>query len=191
MESIQDVHMKHRCMWLSVMCGLSVYTWYNYSLYEPIQTDLYTPYVLNGAIFICYLSWDTYKMIMDARLYRTDLLIHHNTALIITCSCITTTPLQMSNYMIMESISLLNYPLRDYPQILNLYRTAIIISLRMPLSVWFWIYYNPKYGLPVLQQALTPSHYIWLKCILNSYWFFLLYDLFILYKIYKPKKIKK
>ncbi len=33
MESIQDIHMKHRCMWLSVMCGLSVYTWYNYSLY--------------------------------------------------------------------------------------------------------------------------------------------------------------
>ena len=45
MESIQDVHMKHHCRWLSVMCGLSTYTWYNYSLYVHIEISISMPYV--------------------------------------------------------------------------------------------------------------------------------------------------
>lgn len=188
---IQDLHMKYRCMWLWVMCGLSTYTWYNYSLYDPIQTDLYTPYVLNGAIFICYLSWDTYKMIMDARLYRTDLLIHHAVAMTVTVSCIRTIPLHMSNYMILEAISLFNYPLRNYPDLLNHYRTFIILTLRMPMTTWFAVYYFPSYDLPQLKLTISPIHCNWMIFMSNLTYAFLLYDLFILYKIYKPKKIKK
>lgn len=187
---IQDLHMKYRCMWLWVMCGLSTYTWYNYSLYDPIQTDLYTPYVLNGAIFICYLSWDTYKMIMDARLYRTDLLIHHVVAMTVTVSCIRTIPLHMSNYMILEAISLFNYPLRNYPGLLNHYRTFIILTLRMPMTTWFVVYYFPSYDLPQLKLTISPIHCNWMIFMNNLTYAFLLYDFFILYKIYKPKKIK-
>ncbi len=188
---VRDIHMKYRCIWISVMCGLSTYTWINYSLFEPIEISVYTPYVINGIIFLSYLTWDTYKMLTDSRLYRTDLMIHHGIAITVTVSCITTTPLHMSNYMIAELISLLNYPLRNYINLLNYYRTFIIITLRIPLTIWFLRYYSIYYNLPRLKLILSPNHYIWMEFITIFSNVFILYDLFILYKIYKPKKIKQ
>jgi hypothetical protein len=127
---------------------------------------------------------------MDSRLYRTDLMIHHAVAMTVTVSCITTIPLHMSNYMIAEAISLLNYPLRNYPEWLNHYRTFIILTLRMPLTIWLAFYYAPLYEIPHLKMTLSPIHFQWMTFMNNLTYMFLLYDFFILYKIYKPKKIK-
>ena len=46
-KQIQIKHMKYRCCFISVMCGMSLYSWYNYSLFNPITNDFFTPYYQN------------------------------------------------------------------------------------------------------------------------------------------------
>jgi hypothetical protein len=74
---IQTEHMKYRCYFISVMCGMSLYNWYNYSLFDPIDNSFFTPYYQNCILMLFYLGWDTYHMIRTPILFRTDLMIHH------------------------------------------------------------------------------------------------------------------
>ncbi len=186
---IQHEHMKKRCMFISAMCGLSLYGWYNYSLFEPIDNGFFNPYYQNGLLFLFYLGWDTYHMSTSITLYRTDLVIHHVFAFILTSSSLNNCALHMSNYMIMECISLMNYTWRNNPHILNIYRTACILLVRMPLSLWFWIHYHPTYVFPYWELTRTPNHYLYLYWLYKSTCFFLFYDMLILWKIYKIKPV--
>lgn len=191
MMDVQTEHMKYRCCFISAMCGMSMYTWYNYSLFDPVNNDVFTPYYQNGLFFLFYLLWDTYHMTLStnrAILFRTDLLIHHLFATIITVSSLNTTALQMSNYMIMECISLMNYTWRNNPRILNIYRTVCIVFLRIPLTLWFWFYYHPNYSFPYWKLTRSENHYLYLYWLYKCSCFFTFYDMLILWKLYKPKK---
>jgi hypothetical protein len=178
---IREEHMKHRCYFISAMCGLSLYNWLNYSLFDPINTEFFTPYNQNGVLFLFYLTWDTYHMINNRLLYRTDLLIHHGAAFIITANSINHNGLQMSHYMILECISLMNYVWRHNPQLLNAYRTACILLIRLPLTFWFWLYYNPTFLYPRWIETDCSMNII----ISKAMCFFIVYDIYILWKIYK------
>ena len=187
---IQMRHMKHRCYFISTMCSLSLYCWFNYSLFEPVNNDFFTPYYQNCILMLVYLSWDTYHMVTKQVLYRTDLMIHHFITLIVYVSGINYATLQISNVLIMECISLMNYTWRNSPLLLKLYRTLCIFGIRIPLSLWFWLYYNPYIADPHLKKTQSYTLYLFLSTIYNVYFFFILYDVFILWKLYQPKKIK-
>lgn len=188
---VQNEHMKNRCYFISVMCGMSLYNWYNYTLFDPINNDFFTPYYQNCLLMLFYLGWDMYHMIHTPVLFRTDLMVHHSITTIVYLSYINNTALQASNVLIMECVSLMNYVWRNNPQLLKLYRTLCIILIRMPLSFWFWLYYNPKIIIPYFKLTRTYNHYLYLYTLGNIYMFFIVYDMFILWKLYKPKQQKQ
>lgn len=186
---IQIEHMKHRTYFISAMCGISLYTWYNYSLFDAINNSFFTPYYQNCLLMLIYLGWDTYHMITTPILFRTDLMIHHSITTVVYLSYINNTTLQMSNVLTMECISLMNYALVNKPQLLKLYRTLSIFLIRMPMSFWFWFYYNPNFQSPYLRRTRSHYHYMYLSILGNIYLFFIVYDMFILWKLYKPLKL--
>jgi hypothetical protein len=190
---IQNDHMKSRCYFMSAMCGLSLYGWFNYSLFDAINNNFFTPYYQNGLLFLLYLLWDTYHMTLSTNkhiLFRKDMLIHHTMSFVITASSINNNALQMSNYMILECISLMNYVWRNNPKYLKIYRTCCICFVRTPLSLWFWSYYTPNIVYPYWKQTLSYNHYLYMKTLYDIALFFVFYDMFILYKLYKPNKHK-
>ncbi len=65
----QTVHMKQRCYFIAAMCGMSLYSWYNYSLFEPINNSFMTPYYQNCLLMLFYLGWDTYHMTINRFLF--------------------------------------------------------------------------------------------------------------------------
>jgi hypothetical protein len=188
---IQTEHMKMRCYFISAMCSMSLYSWYNYSLFDPINNSFMTPYYQNCLLMLFYLGWDTYHMITNPILFRTDLMIHHSVTLVIYLSYINKISLELSINLIMECISLMNYCWRNNPQTLKLYRTLCILCIRIPLSLWFYFYYNPTILYPYWKYALTYNNYSYLKIIYDMSIFFVLYDMFILWKLYKPPKLKQ
>ena len=190
---VQNKHMKYRCYFISTLCSLSLYTWYNWyngSLVDTIHDDKITttnynnrfhrvaPQHLNCLLMAFYLCWDMYHMTLSSNrriLFRTDLIIHHVVTLSTVLNYINHIPLEISNTIIMECISLMNYAWRDNKKRLNLYRTFCILFVRMPLSFFFTLYKSNN----IVRFPYTQ---------INGYWFFILYDAFILWKIYKPKK---
>ena len=187
--NIRNNHMKNRCYAIATMCGISLYTWFNYSLFDPIVNDVYTPYTFNCLFMLGYLCWDTYKMTLSRDkniLYRKDLLLHHTVTIIVYSSYINVVSLQMSNVLLFECISLMNYVWKDNQKILNMYRVLCICLVRMPLCCWFLLYYNPTVSFPHIKQTYQNYYYInYLIYLGNTYLFFILYDVYILKQIYK------
>ncbi len=185
-------HMKNRCYFIAAMCGASLYSWINYSLFDPIIVDVFSPPYQNCLLMLFYLSWDTYKMLSNPLLFRNDLMIHHCVTFVVYVSYINYIPLQMSHLLIMESISLMNYVWRDNIKLLTFYRTCMILCIRMPLSLWFWLYYNKLYMFPYFRNTVSLHvHCIYLTTLMNMPVFFIFYDVYILWQIYKPKNIKR
>ncbi len=190
--SIRNEHMKKRCYFINTMCCMSLYSWYNYSLFDPIVNGFFTPYFQTGLLFFIYLCWDTYHMSLSKNksiLYRNDLIIHHIVCFFTLYNIISINNLQMNNFIIAECISSMNYIWRNNPKLLKIYRTLCILLVRMPLSFYFWLYYNPKILLPLLKLTETQSRYQYLSALGNMYLFFIIYDIFLLWKIYKPNKL--
>jgi len=188
--TIRNEHMKRRCYFISAMCSASLYSWYNYSLFDPIVNSFFTLYYQNCLLMLFYLLWDTYHMTLSpnrALLYRTDLIIHHSVSGVVCSSLINNSALQFSNCLIMESISALNYSWRNNPRALNIYRTFCIFLIRMPISFWYLLYYNPNVVFPYLKETRSYHHYLYLRMIGYTTLFFICYDAHILWKIYKPK----
>ena len=185
---MSESHMRNRCYFITAMTGMSLYTWCNYSLFEPLDNDFITPYTQNAMLMLVYLAWDTYSMIVTPILYRTDLMIHHGICLVVFSSYIYFVPLQMSNYLLMESISMMNYLWRNNPALLKIYRTVCIVCIRIPMMLWFVLYYTPTIGLPYMKEKYSSFIYNYLFVLANLQWFFIVYDIFILYKLYKPIK---
>jgi hypothetical protein len=189
---IQTEHMKKRCYFISAMCGMSIYSWYNYSLFDPINNSFFTPYYQNCLLMLFYLGWDTYHMINKPILFRTDLLIHHSVTMVFYLSYINYISLEASNVLIMECISLMNYVWINNPQLLKLYRTLCILCIRIPLSAWLWLYYYPNIIIPYYKQLqLYHIHYSYLSILSNGWIMYIIYDMFILWKLYKPTKLKQ
>lgn len=189
--------MKHRCYFISALCALSMYSWYNYglstgtnnndncedndkSINNNNNNNYFNSYYSNCLLMIFYLCWDAFHMLLSSNrriLFRTDLIIHHTVTLFTTLHFINCIPLQISNTIIMECISLLNYVWKDDKKKLNLYRTFCILLVRVPCS-FFFIFYNRN---NIVNFPYTK---------INGYWFFIFYDTFILWKLYKPKTLK-
>ena len=186
---IQTEHTKQRCCFISAMCGMSLYSMYNYSLFDPIDNSFFTPYYQNCLLMLFYLGWDTYRMITQHILYRTDLMIHHSVSAVIVLSYINNATLQLSYLLIMECISLMNFYWRNNRQLLKLYRTLCILCIRMPLSMWAGLYYNPTILYPYWKKTRTYNRYLYLIIMGNTFFFYIIYDMFILWKLYKPTRL--
>ena len=185
---IQTVHMKHRCYFISAMCGMSLYCWCCFSLFDPINNSFFTPYYQNCLLMLFYLGWDTYHMITAPILFRTDLMIHHSVCFILYVSYLNNATLQMSHYLSMECISLMNYVWRNNPSTLRLYRALCILLVRIPLVTWCFLYYNPRYFAPVIKNNVSISLFYWLYILEKLHAFFIIYDMFVLWKLYKQSK---
>ena len=109
-----------------LMCSLSVYTWTNYSLFEPNEKQFWSVPYQNCLLFMIYLAWDTWSMYFDKSLFRVDLQIHHIIGSVVFGSMIMYIPIAGSMALINECISLLNNVLRDKPYLLNWYRLFCI-----------------------------------------------------------------
>lgn len=189
--NIQTEHMKRRCYFISAICGMSLYTWYNYSLFDPINNSFLTPYYQNCLFMLFYLGWDTYHIITNPVLYRTDLMINHCFTIVFGFS-FTKIPLVGSNVLIMECISLMNYIWRNNPKLLKLYRTICVLCIRIPLSLWLLLYYSPNIIIPYYKPLnLHNIHYLYLSSLhLNGWIMYIIYDMFILWKLYNQKTKK-
>ena len=187
---IQSKHTTNRCNFIYALCSMSLYSWYNYSLYDPINNSFFTPYYHTGTLFLLYLMWDTYHMMISKHiLFRTDLLIHHALSFTITAMSLNNNVLLTSHYIIIECISLMNDILKNKPRLLKLYRTFCVCVIRTPLSLWFWYDYIPTIMYPHWKLTLTHNHYSYMKLFIHDFsFFFVLYDVFILWKLYKSKK---
>jgi hypothetical protein len=199
MDIIQSEHIKKRCYFIYAMCTMSLYSWYNYSVFDldPNSANsnihFFTPYYQNCLLMLFYLGWDTYHMTLSKHrkiLYRKDLVIHHFFATISYVSFINITPLQLSNSLIMECISAMNSVLKNNARLLKLYRTFCIFFVRMPLSLWYCLYYIPYYKKIMFPNNNSNDIF---KVILSTtlFIFFIFYDVFILRKLYKPNKIQQ
>ena len=194
---IQSEHIKHRSYFIYAMCGMSLYGWNSYSLFDPtnLYIGFFTSYYQNCLLMLSYLGWDIYHMTLSKNrkiLYRKDLVIHHFVSVVTYLSFINVATKQLSNVLIMECISLMNNVLKDNPRLLKIYRTICICVIRTPLSLWYLIYYNPKILFPQYMQFSMPNYYLYLTTMSSTvYIFFILYDMFILWKLYKPNKLQQ
>jgi hypothetical protein len=137
-----------------------------------------------------YVSWDTYHMTLSTNrkiLFRTDLLIHHIVGFTIFYWSIDHNALQTNHILVAECVSLMNYVWRNNPKLLKIYRTLCILLVRMPIWVWFWLYYNPTYVYPYWKSTRTYNHYLFLRTLGNMYCFFIMYDVFLLWKIHSQE----
>ena len=135
-----------------------------------------------------YLGWDTYHMITNPILFRTELIIHHSISFFTYITFTHICPLQLSNILVCECISLMNNVWRYNPRILKMYRTFCILCVRLPLWIWMWVYYFPTYILTHYKIILSYNHYLYFSIAGKIMLFFIMYDLFILWKLYKPIK---
>ena len=51
-KEIKEANMKYRCICMSIMCAISLYNWFNYSLFDPIINEISYPYYQNCLLFI-------------------------------------------------------------------------------------------------------------------------------------------
>ena len=197
MDIIRAEHTKKRCYFIYAMCTMSLYSWCNYSIFDldPVNSNVhfFTPYYQNCLLMLFYLGWDTYHMTLSKHrkiLYRKDLIVHHFIATFTYLSFTNITPLQLSNNLIMECISAMNDVLKNNARLLKLYRTFCIFFVRIPLSLWYCLYYIPYY-----KKIMFPNHgpNDVCKVILSTtlFIFFIFYDVFILRKLYKPNKLQQ
>lgn len=189
---IRQEHMKYRCYFLSVICGMSMYSWYNYSLFDPIDTDVFTPFYQNSLICLFYLLWDTYKMTVSADraiLYRRDLVLHHLFSIVSMCSTFNDAPLVSSHIFIMEGLSVMNYVWYNHPTLLKIYRTAFIFLVRIPITLYMWLYYMPYFINPYMKVTQSYPMYLYSTASAKCLGFFILYDLYILKQLYMKKII--
>jgi len=194
---IRDNHMFYRCNVMFLMCGLSLYGWYNNSIFDfPLVNNIYSPYYINSCIFIAYLLWDTYKMLLSknrAILYRNDLVIHHVVNLVIYSNLqnnsIQGVYLFGSHFLLAECISVFNYVLRE-PQwsiILNYYRLGCIMFIRMPIWLLMYLYYFPYVYSYSIYVDYNERLVVWyLKQVAL---FFILYDAYLLKQIVTNCKV--
>lgn len=180
MSLTAETHTYWRTMWLLPCFLLGTY---NTLIYDQFNENIYetSPSLrLLPAIFISYLGWDIYVMMFHKQLYRTDLMTHHSMCFVIYSFGLYYNTFKIGSlFMLCESISLLNYLLRNHPTYLNYYRVFTVVCIRMP--IWFgcvYVHYNHYYDLPITTGILFkygPT-------------LFILYDIFILCKIKQKQK---
>ena len=171
-QKIKDVHMKYRCMCMMILCGISAYDLMTHSLYDPIVFESFSISTLNVSLFFMYMIWDSMHMLYGKNrivLYRNDLIIHHISSVVLSNGCaLLLSPLYSSRVMFGESVSILNYILRDnvYEIYLHIYRIVIILTFRIPFAVTLIILYLHRPDLLAARSESTavsiPNMQIWI-----------------------------
>jgi len=177
-KSINVTHMKYRMMWLYSIFGFGLYNCYTNSLYQPIVYNPYSLISINCYIFVTYLFWDTWKMMVDKRLFRKELLIHHSVCIYISLCLTNKTSLSGNWCFITECISLMNYYFRDPKDAnyLKMYRLFCIFFIRMP--IWFLLL---NYNYYHIEKYLKPELSNFVHTQLYGIYFFIIYDLFLIH----------
>jgi hypothetical protein len=171
--TIQNRHMTRRCWCIAFMMSCSLYTWIHYPHFSLVN-NISSVYTLNCLFFLCYLFLDMYQMLTCKILFRKDLMVHHVITFMIYVNFIGVTPLQGSNCLIMEYISLMNSVWKENPQFLKLYRSLCIFCVRFPVCLYYILYWNQK--LCLQNPYLCGKEKFFL--------FFIFYDLYILKQLY-------
>ena len=197
-QQIRDTHMKYRCYWMTVLCGLSTYDLYNNSYYAPLDISWFSVSSINCMIMVSYLSWDSWAMFVGCNktiLYRTELAIHHVAALCTWTFGFIFAPIIGSFCIIGETLSVLNYIFRDksYETVLHIYRIFVIFCIRMPIQMYsgYFMWYDSIHHWTFDHIDHQLVSYIGVGiCI-----FFFMYDMVLLHKIigilkYKNRKIE-
>ena len=140
-------HTFWRTCWLWPLFLLGTYNTWFYNPFDNNLTESSITLMAVPPVFITYLCWDIYVMLQYKHLYRTDLFIHHGVCLFaynigLLCKLYKTGSL----FMLCESISLLNYILRDRPNWLNYYRLLNVFFLRTPIWILYIYYYNGHFN---------------------------------------------
>ena len=173
MSTIAENHAYWRNIWLWTCFSLGAvnsYYYYNQSLYAPNTQLLLLP-----VIFTAYISWDCYKMVTVAVLYRLDLLIHHFVCYISYVYIARHNIWLFASIVVTcENVSLFNYWLST-PWLLK-YKLFVILCYRIP----FWLFF--MYVPCVVDEWKDHAHFLW-----TGTTFFLCYDLFTIQKIIKNK----
>ncbi len=177
MENQVEHHTFWRTMWLWPCFLLGTY---NTIIYDQFSANVYetssTLYCL-PIIFMTYLQWDICAMLTHPKLYRTDLLIHHSMTSIIYCIGFYKNLFKSGSIlMLCESISLLNYILRNHPLYLNYYRLLTIAFIRMPIWIGCFYFHFSHFDDMSIIPHITFKYGTSL---------FVVYDCFVIYKISK------
>ena len=61
---IQTEHMKQRGLFISAMCFVSLFCWCRYSLFDPIENSVFTPYYQNGLFMLMCQSVSHFDAVM-------------------------------------------------------------------------------------------------------------------------------
>jgi hypothetical protein len=188
-NSIKETNMKYRCICMSTMCAISLYNWFNYSLFDPIINEISYPYYQNCLLFIFYLIWDLQQMTVSPYkliLYRKDLVIHHIFSLLLVSGAMPYASLQCSHVILMECLSIMNYTWRNhkYYRHLNYYRLLCIFSVRLPICLYMMYYVNPIYIIPYY-KSISYIKFLCAYYLNYSFYFYIFYDLFLIKQIYK------
>jgi hypothetical protein len=188
-KKIKESNLKYRCICMSIMCAISLYNWFNYSLFGPIINEISYPYYQNCLLFIFYLLWDLHQITMSPYkmvLYRKDLVIHHVFSLLFVSGGISYSSLQCSHVILMECLSIMNYTWRNhkYYRHLNYYRLFCIFFIRLPICIYMMYYVNPIYFIPYYKSISYPQ-FLCAYYLNYSLYFYIFYDLFIIKQIYR------
>lgn len=170
-------HTKYRCMWLWV---LFIWATYNLNTHDFDDRISSVPLIMNCVNFVTYLLCDMGSMIYQKQLYRTDLAIHHVGSTYVMLLTMQYIPLIGNLILMSESLSLMNYQLRNFPILLQNYRLGCVVIVRIPLWV-LTIIYATQYSknIEILQNCVALNTYRYGPV------FFLLYDFYILRQIWK------
>lgn len=174
-----EQHMTKRLCFLFGMCSLSLYTWTSYSLFQPLEINVWSVPYQNCLLFMIYLAWDTWSMYYNKSLFRVDLQIHHIIGSLIFGSMAMYIPIPGSMALINECISLLNNVLRNHPYWLNRYRLFCILCIRLPVCGFFTLYYIP-YRFYEFKGSLTDDEYWFVYYAHKINYLFLLYDFYLI-----------
>jgi hypothetical protein len=184
---VQNKHMKYRCYFLFASCILSLHTWYIYPSFDmnhvknylKIDDNSYFKLYHKNCFLGLYFLWDMFHMTLSKNrkvLFRKDLMIHHVVAFYLLFNYINIVPMEWSKFTITECISLMNYIWRDNKKLLKIYRTFCILFVRMPLS--FFIFFS------FYKNNIDFAYF-------KSLFFMIIYDAYIIWKLYfEVKRIK-
>ena len=186
---IKETNMKYRCICMSLMCALSLYNWFNYSLFDPFINEISYSYYQNCLLFIFYLLWDLHQMTLSSNklvLYRKDLIIHHFFSLLLASGVMQYISIQCSHVILMECLSIMNYTFRHpkYSRCLNYYRLFCIFFIRIPICIYMMHYINPSYVIPYY-KSISYEKFLCAYYLNYSFYFYILYDLYLIKQIYR------
>jgi len=145
---------------------------YNYG-FNSFYTNQYIDDI--NYCFMVYILLDIALMLCFRSLFRQDLLLHHIIVFITYYRYLNIGPLQLTNYLMCESISCMNVLLSKNQ--LALYRKYIIYFVRMPIWCIYLYRVNFIEDYSVISDKISQYGFRYLQV------FFIFYDIYLLKRL--------